>query len=300
MTTIFPTLRGTAHLLLVLITCTSVVTVCVQSAGGASQHVLLNTIDRPHEIPGMAGPGTRSLHSEVAQEVQTASGAHRAIRFVADMTSAYSRPNIRLAGPVQGRLKSLSLDVWLGADANVRRVGIMVLDAEGESHVQHFNADWSGWKTLTMDFTADATFEQGWDQPDKSRQVDQPIGSVHLLWNATEEGLSRIVADHLVAHIVPSDIPNPPVSVELDLVEGMESTENMVGRLVVHNYSDQPVNLEALLDLQENATLSEPLPVDPILGSNHALGARSFALIRPGLFAIYACAIMTGATACSR
>jgi hypothetical protein len=238
-----------------------------------TQRVLL----APLESSGDVQKGGWQLNRLAVEAVTTpaAKVGSSALELRGDAAVAGAKGDFTLWNEVPGECRALGLWVHLPDGANVDKVGLQLVDNEGESLLATVPANWTGWKWLEWDWQT-ARPAQAYEQKDKNSKLDGPIKSVHLAWFSKTPGRSALAIDGLIATTTATEKPQLSVQVGLNGADYGETNTALSSLVVLTNYSAQaqPARLE--WSLQRRGTLSEATPPDPIYGSDHALGAKSW------------------------
>jgi len=199
-----------------------------------------------------------------------------ALTFSGTAEVAGAKGDFTVGGWLSGRCEALGLWVYLREGANVAKVGIQVYDGEGEAILMVRPADWVGWKWVEFAATGPHVV-QAYPQKDKNGRIDAPLKSQHVVWFARAPGATEIVVDGMVALVDRGpDGGKANVTADLRVAEVVERGRAVPASVLLVNYTDKPVTVQAAYSFQKASTIfDEPLP-DPVHGSNHATGSKSW------------------------
>lgn len=241
----------------------------------AEQELMLSALEEPGHV---LHPGAYRLDDvKVLVDNQAEPRVGRsALRLSGIARGPGAKGDFQIVRRVPGTARTIGFYCHLSPDANVDKVGLQVHDSEGETLMALVPADWEGWQRLQFNL-ADADFRQSYPQDDKNVKVDLPLNSVNVVWFASEQGPTHVTIDGLDAVTELGPDPNrPAVDAQLIFPSHQAPDEPLAGQVLITNYSDQPQTVSATLSLQIDSHQDDrPLP-DPALGSDHALGARSW------------------------
>ncbi len=239
------------------------------------QRLLLNPMEEATSIT----PGAWKMSGTYvtrAEGVPPKLGCAALTLGAANAEQAGSKGDFAVCAGLAGETRSIGAWIHLAEECNVGRVGVQMYDAQGEALVILVPADWTGWKWIEVDL-ADA--EQAYPQPDKSRVVDYPLKSVHLVWFTEAAGRTFLTVDSLVALTRLEDAGDSSVSVELSVSELVDSGSTLPASVFATNHTDDPSQITIRYLLQRDSSLySRPIP-DPAFGSDHAAGTRSWLVV---------------------
>ena len=197
--------------------------------------------------PGAIQPGGYRLKNPrvvVAPAEAAAKLGRRALALEGEAIEAGSKGDFVVAQGVHGTCRWLGLWVYLGRDPNVGEVGLQVYDQEGECFIKLVPANWTGWKWVELETTAEA-MRQAYPQPDKNRKIDGSLKGVNVAWFAKQAGPTAIVVDGLVAVTsLPAGAAPRPVEAALAAADRLEPGERMAAQLVLTNYEDAPARVQ--------------------------------------------------------
>jgi len=245
-----------------------------RTAGGC-QRLLLNPMEDATSVA--AGAWKMSgTYVTPAKQLSPKLG-HAALTLgAADAEQTGSKGDFRVRNEVPGQTRTIGLWVHLTEDSNVARVGVQLYDAQGEALMVLVPASWMGWKCIELDL---ADVEQSYPQADKNRAADYPLKSVHVVWFTKTAGPTSLAVDCLVALSRLEDAGDSGISVDISVPEMVEAGGKLPASVSVTNSSNQPARLTVHYSLQRDPALySQPLP-DPVFGSDHASGARSWLVV---------------------
>lgn len=250
-----------------------------------AQRVLVSSLDGQG---GITSGGWRMGGFDIAVQEDDPRCGGAAIQLHATAQAAGAKGDYSIAGPVAGECQLLGLWVKLPEPAAIEKVGLQIIDAEGESlfHVEAVDAaaaDGAAWRWLETDFAAGA-FTQSYPQGDKNKQVDFPIKSIHAVWFAKRGGATSIIIDGLVAVTKLPAAGDPvsqakrvasPVEIELPSLTAEPGTLDRA-LAVLTNYTDEQLLCEVAYSIDRDGRLFQPNFGDPVHGQDHALGAVSW------------------------
>lgn len=197
-----------------------------------------------------------------------------ALKFQGTAQSASAKGDFTIHHAVPGEASHLGAWFHIAPDSNVASLGFQITDAEGEVHFNLVPADWSGWKWIEQDLTG-AGYKPAYKQPEKNGKVDLPLKGVNVAWFTKTAGPTFLGVDALAAVTQLKEAASPYSLQPVSPASG-DPGKPFLGQLLVHNYTDKPLELEVGYSLQGNPLLFDrPLP-DPVLGSNFAEGKPSW------------------------
>jgi hypothetical protein len=178
----------------------------------------------------------------------------------------------KIASQTPFSIKNLGLWVHLATNANVARVGLQIVDHEGEVFSFLRPAGWQGWKWVEINLF-DNELKPSFPQPTNASRINLPVSEIDFIWQAKTKGQTAISVNGLAA--IAQTVPAPePCS--CDIVCPIEGYPNLPfhGELLIHNFGDQPLDLDTTLSLQDNPLLYDKPLINPLLGNNRALGKK--------------------------
>lgn len=253
---------------------------CVQAAPPLLQTTLfmqrlsLNSLDAPESVQ-KGGWRLENLSVSLAgSEIPVKVGSN-ALILRGDAKIAGAKGDFPLAEGIAGQAKTLGMWVFLPPNANVEKVGFQWQDGEGENLISTFAADWNGWKWMEIDF-AKTAFSPAYEQKDKNGAIDFPVKSIHAIWFASKPGASFLGVDGLAAATELTQNLGASLQVQMSGASWGEIGAKAAPNLLLTNFGDakMPVKIEWLI--QRDAALFSQLAPDAILGSDAALGAKSW------------------------
>ena len=238
------------------------------------QRVLIGPMESGDHI-GRGGWRMTSPLVKTAEGMQAKVG-RGALVFGADAEIPGAKGDFSVHGQLPGQTHALGLWVYLDEDANIEMLGIQVYDARGEALLMLAPADWSGWKWIEFATTGDHV-RQAYPQPDKNGSIDQPLKSQHVVWFAKAPGATRMIVDGMVALVDRKGLgATTDLAVTTLVPDVVEPGGPLPASVLMVNYTDKPIAVDLAYSLQRDSSLySTPLP-DPVYGSNHAPGLKSW------------------------
>lgn len=170
-------------------------------------------------------------------------------------------------------VRMLGIWIYLAPGANVKTLGLQVVDGEGEYLCMRIPADWEGWKWVEMDLSG--KLEQAMSMPDKNGRFDQPLKSASVIWFTKRAGRTALAVDGLVAA---ADAEPGAAGVRLELAGNgaMEPGLPFSAPLIVTNLSAKPLSGTVEFSVQQDSSLYAGVAPDPRWGTDHARGAKSW------------------------
>lgn len=238
------------------------------------QRVLIGPLETGDSV-GIGGWRMRNLLAEAAEGVQSKIG-RSALAFGGDAEVAGAKGDFKVHGALAGKTKALGVWVYLERNANIDKVGIQAYDAQGEALMMLVSADWSGWRWVEFEMVGEHV-RQSYRQAEKNGLVDQPLHSQHIVWFAEAAGATRMIVDGMVALVDRGEIVGgEELTVTTVAPDGVEAGQTPVVSVLSVNYTDEPIAVDLSYSFQIDPSLySSPLP-DPVFGSNHTSGLRSW------------------------
>ena len=238
------------------------------------QRILIGPME-PGDNIGSGGWRMKNFLIKTAEGMQAKIG-RSALIFGADAEIAGAKGDFSIHGQLPGKTDTLGLWVYIEKDSNIEKLGIQVYDVQSEALIMLIPADWSGWKRVEFATTGNHV-QQAYPQPDKNGLIDQPLSSQQVVWFARAPGATRMIVDGMVAVVDRSGLAGEEdltvTTLALDIVEPGQA---LPASVLAVNYTDKPVAVDlAYLFQRDSALYSTPLP-DPVFGSNHAPGLRSW------------------------
>ncbi|MEI6033930.1 MAG: discoidin domain-containing protein [Verrucomicrobiae bacterium] len=186
-----------------------------------------------------------------------------------------SKADIGVGGAIPGECDSLGVWVYMKPDANVGSAGLEIVDGEGEHLRLDAGEPWQGWRWVEFNLK-DTKITQSWPQPEKNGALDQPIKQVNFYWFAQASGPTGLVADGVVAI---SNISSPAALVTGEMMGGdiiSAADQPISASYLLTNYTDLPLDANLEIVLQQDSMLSAPPAPDPLVGTDIALGTKSW------------------------
>lgn len=240
----------------------------------ARQRLLLSALDQPSQ----ARAGGWRLDNARTDLLPTASGVKagsRALRLRGEAAEAGAKGDFGIAEWLPGGCRKLGIWFYLSPTSNAATVGLQVQDAEGESLIYQVPAEGQGWKQVAVD-PASGEFKQSYPQAGKNGKVDQPIRAVQAVWFAKAKGHTEVGVDGLEATVDAGAEAKPGLALELGPDDWMDAGSPLQAAVTLTNYAAQGRPVQVEIEVQHDpAYYSVPTP-DPVWGSNHALGAKSW------------------------
>ncbi|UCG56480.1 MAG: hypothetical protein JSU70_16655 [Phycisphaerales bacterium] len=238
------------------------------------QQVLIGPME-PGDNIAAGGWRMKDFLIKTARNIQAKIG-RSALVFEAEAEIAGAKGDFSIHGQLPGNTDVLGLWVYLEEDSNIEKLGIQVYDAQNEAIMMLVPADWRGWKWVEF-VAANGSVQQAYPQSDKNGLIDQPLSSEHVVWFAKAPGATRMVVDGMVAIVDRSGLPDEKdLTVETFACDIVEPGRAVLASVLAVNYTDKPIGVDLTYSFQRDSTLySAPMP-DPVFGSNHAPGLRSW------------------------
>jgi len=229
----------------------------------------------PGDRIGVGGWRMGGLRVEPAER-QDAKVGRGVMTFSGTAEIAGAKGDFTVNGWLSGQTAALGLWVYLDESANIDKVGIQVYDGEGEALMMLRSADWTGWKWVEFATTGEHV-RQSYPQKDRNSRIDAPLKSQNVVWFAKAPGATRMVVDGMVALVDRSELGGKAeVTISPLAPDIVEPGGSVPVSLLLVNYTDEPVTVEAAYSLQKTSAIyAEPVP-DPVHGSNHAVGCKSW------------------------
>ncbi len=238
------------------------------------QRILIGPLE-PGDRIGTGGWRMRNLRVENSSGIKARIG-RGALVFQGDAEIPGAKGDFSVHGHLPGRTEALGLWVCLEAGANVEKLGIQVYDVEGEALMMLTPADWTGWKWIEF-ATGGPEVRQAYPQPEQNGAVDQPLKGQHVVWFAKAPGAARLVVDGMVAVVDRSGLEEAAeVMIEVLTPDTAEPGKPPAISILAVNYTGQSVSLDCAYTLQRDSALYSKAPPDPLHGTNHARGLRSW------------------------
>ncbi|HRU02205.1 MAG TPA: hypothetical protein P5239_10940, partial [Victivallales bacterium] len=166
----------------------------------------------------------------------------------------------------------ISLWIKIFPDSNVSKIGLQTTDNENEGLFVLFNVDWTGWKKIEVDFN---NAEQAWQQQDKNGKTDFPINGIRLVWFTKEQGYSYVDVDSLEL-ITDSKFASGKIDKNFIVPDWTEAEKPSSAIFIFNNGKNEEQSIELSLIIQEDSALFNKKAPDPLLGSDHAIGAKGW------------------------
>jgi hypothetical protein len=196
----------------------------------------------------------------------------QALKFSGIASMGGAKGDFSIVENPPGEIQELGMWVYLAPESNVSKVGFQCNDAEGESLLATVDADWQGWKWIEI---SPSTFAPSYKQEGKTGQAEFPLRNVHIIWHASGEGPTSLGVDALTA-LSKMEAPPKPFRIETISPPWGEAGQPFQGQVVLHNFSDKPLEFQISASLQTNPTYETPILPDPIQGSDLAQGKPSW------------------------
>ena len=239
------------------------------------QRLLLNPLDDAVSVATGAWR-MKGTYVRTADPIPPKLGSTALTLGAAEAEQAGAKGDFRVRESVPGETRTIGLWVHLVEDSNVARVGVQVYDSQGEALLALVPAEWTGWKWVEVDL-ADA--EQAYPQADKNRAADYPLKSVHVVWFTKAAGPTSLAVDSLVALTRLRDVRAPGIAVDPSLPESVDASGRLPASVIATNFTERPARVTVRYSLQRDPALySRRLP-DPVFGSDHAAGTRSWLVV---------------------
>ena len=196
----------------------------------------------------------------------------------AEAEQAGSKGDFTVRGDVPGETRAIGLWIHLTDAANLARVGVQFYDAEGEALMMLVPADGTGWKWIELDLSGPGV-EQAYPQADKNKAPDYPLKSVHVVWFAKTAGATSVTVDAIVALTRLEPVTESGLSIDMSVPEMVQVGATLTASVFATNLTAEPARLTIRHTLQRDAALySRPL-ADPVFGSDHAAGSKSWLVV---------------------
>ena len=239
------------------------------------QRLLLNPMDDAASVATGAWK-MKGTYVIAAEQVPPRLGWTSLTLGAAEAEQAGAKGDFRVRENMPGETRTIGLWVHLKKDSNVARLGIQVYDSQGEVLLALVPAEWTGWKWVEVDL---AGVEQAYPQADKNQAADYPLKSVHVVWFTKAAGPTSLTVDGVVALTRLSDAGDSGIAVDSSVPESVDVGGRLSASVCATNFTEQPARLTVRYSLQRDPALySQPLP-DPIFGSDHAAGSRSWLVV---------------------
>lgn len=211
------------------------------------------------------GNATRHPAFEIYKDIDAKIGqVALKLEGVAEFGSA--KPVFVLSKWAPGHIRYLGAWIYLTPDSNVDKIGFQGKDADGKPFTDLVPADWKGWKWLETDL------QKAFGGSGTTGYVMQ---EVDIAWTAKAAGPTFVGADGLAAVAQP-DPNGKAYAIQTTGSNHGEANAPFTGQVIVDNFSNKPVDLDISYSIQTNPLLyDKPLP-DPVLGSNRAVGCKSW------------------------
>ncbi|MGB2823175.1 MAG: hypothetical protein WBF17_19480 [Phycisphaerae bacterium] len=229
----------------------------------------------PGDRIGQGGWRMKAFRVEPADRKDAKVGRD-ALVFAGTAEVSGAKGDFTVNGWLSGQTAALGLWVYLDEGANVEKVGIQVYDGEGEALMMLRRADWVGWKWVEFATTGEHV-RQSYPQKDRNGRIDAPLRSQNVVWFAKAPGATRMVVDGMVALVDRSKLGGKAeVTIGALGPDIVEPGGSVPVSLLLVNYANEPVAVDAAYSFQRASALyAQPVP-DPVHGSNHATGCKSW------------------------
>ncbi|MDF2440710.1 MAG: type domain, partial [Abditibacteriota bacterium] len=243
--------------------------------GGAGlQRMLLSALDTDSDIQ-KAGWKLGDLAIEAAPAGIKPKFGRRALTLRGRAEGAGAKGDFAVAGAIPGNGRAIGMWAHLGAASNVESVGFQLQDTESEVLMYHVPANWTGWKWVETDLNS-SPLVQAYPQTGKDSKVTGSISSVHVVWFAKAAGPSAITVNALMAAAQFAQMPALSLQAQIGGADWDEPGRPLASQIVLTNFLDKETAAQLEYSIQRVPTLFlNPVP-DPIYGSDHALGAKSW------------------------
>ncbi len=241
-----------------------------------SQRLLLNPME---DVSAVEAGGWKLLDTYVkpAVNIEPKLGQTALTLGAAESEQTGAKGDFQVCGTVPGQPQTIGLWVHLSADANVARMGLQIYDAEDEALLHVIPADWTGWKWIEINAST-GNLEQAYPQTGKNSAPDYPLKSIHIVWFTKTSGRTSLTADAVVA-LTQLQTASSDCTVDVSVREAVSESLPATASIAATNYASDQVLLNVRYSLQQDSSLySQPLP-DPVFGTNHALGVRSWLVV---------------------
>lgn len=245
----------------------------LQASAAPVQTRLLGSLENPNVIA--AGKYHASDASvTLAKDVEAQVGS-QALSLNLTALGAGGKGDFTLNGVYPGYAQSLAIWAYLPKGHTLKNVGFQINDNEGESLISLIDANWQGWKRISIPVD-DANFKQTYPQKDRNGKIDLPVKGVHVAFFVNAAGPTSVIIDGIEGQYpVNAEDNNKPLQIELASPTDVSLGEKATATLVISNPTSATMDAQVQLILQANPTLADLNLPDPVLGRDHALLASS-------------------------
>lgn len=228
--------------------------------------VMLNPLEIPGDIQ-LGGWRIDALIAKPSEELPPTPAGVYSLKLSGRATVEHGKADCPLARP-SGDLRWAGIWVYLPQSSNVKEIAFQFQDKEGEALILTQPANWNGWRWVEFDLY-DSAAKQAYPQKDKNGKLDAPVSSLHLVWVTEKEGEFNLKVDNLLGL---SNIPKESAAMDcrLSVPSTVISGSPLDITAVIHNFTDQTVECEISLTVQEDRLFFSEPPPDPCYGINHA------------------------------
>ncbi len=161
---------------------------------GSMQKNLVAALQNPAD----AHPGGYKFQNGTATvfEGELPSEQAAAVVLAGETTPGAGKGDFSVAKTLQGTTRWVGAWFYLGADDNVKSVGVQFHEKSGEYLSYTWPADFTGWKWLEVEIT-DSTFTKS-KQESSNGLLDDVIDRVSIIWWSRGPGPTKIGVTHLV------------------------------------------------------------------------------------------------------
>jgi hypothetical protein len=238
---------------------------------------LLNALENPASVAAGKYHASEATVT-VAKNIDAKVGPNAlALNLTADGPGG--KGDFTFNGVYPGFAQSISCWIYLPQGHTLKTVGFQVGDAKGESLLSHVDANWQGWKRITIDIN-DANFKQTYTQNNHDGKIDLPLKSLHVSFFVTKAGPTSVIVDGMEAQYPVSQVINDaPIAVELSSNSDVPLGQPASATLILTNPNSKSAELQLQVALQANPHLTDLDLPEGDLGRDHARLASSVTLV---------------------
>lgn len=214
----------------------------------------------------------------LARDIETKVGPN-ALALNLTANGPGGKGDFTIQGVYPGHAQSISCWAYLPEGHTLKNVGFQVNDAKGESLISLVDANWLGWKRITVDID-NANFKQTYTQNNHDGKLDLPLKSLHISFFVTKAGPTSVIIDGLEAQYpIDTVVNNAPVAIELTSNTDVPLGQSANATLILTNPNSKSAELQLQVALQSNPHLTDLDLPDGDLGRDHATLASSVTLV---------------------